>query len=557
MRTYLLFLFTFAFATVSNTALGQGAIRESDIGIGGSDKAHPSEDQRLSATDDVTFNTIVTGIAANPTTYSLDLGTNTGFKGIGAGSEDFGYYRDGTLIWSALSGSGFSASNISTTSITFGNGASISFDDQADLPPIRSALGLGTIATADSGMDTDEVPLLVEALVSGDWLRMTSNGIEGLNNTETLSALGIGSNPANYDDTTANFTGNLQEDGVDVALLTDVQGAFATPNMFPAIQGYSTGDEVWFEDQADFDTGTSDFSIWFWVWMNGFESDGVIIDRIPASGGGFAVLHDGDGIDFVIGNTGSSYRANNIVDNLDYGKWHSIVITVDRDGDITAYVDDTAQTPQDISATSSTNITSSERLYMFDSPNYGVLNDSWLGGSVGFSTGLLTQTEIEDLAKSPISYKSFNDVRFAANLSGPSYSIYDEIHPDSTVNYEGKLSYTGTVPLNPPTPTLDSATTLNYNIGGRTFFCDTSSSGFTVTLPDGIEEGTPLQGTAVTFVNTGSNTLTIDGNGSDSIQDKTTSASTYTVTTEGGAVTLSLYDEPASSTDVWYVTHSN
>ena len=55
----------------------------------------------LGATDDVTFNTITTGRTASSSIYSIDLATDTGFRGIGAGSQDFGYYRSGVEQWSA------------------------------------------------------------------------------------------------------------------------------------------------------------------------------------------------------------------------------------------------------------------------------------------------------------------------------------------------------------------------------------------------------------------------------------------------------------------------
>ena len=53
------------------------------------------------AQDSASFDTLTLSMGASPSVFSLDFSTDTGFKGIGAGVNDFGYYRDNSLIWQA------------------------------------------------------------------------------------------------------------------------------------------------------------------------------------------------------------------------------------------------------------------------------------------------------------------------------------------------------------------------------------------------------------------------------------------------------------------------
>lgn len=58
----------------------------------------------IGATSSVTFNTLHADQDASSSTYTLNLGqTNTGFRGVGGGSSDFGYAKDGSLQLGFLS----------------------------------------------------------------------------------------------------------------------------------------------------------------------------------------------------------------------------------------------------------------------------------------------------------------------------------------------------------------------------------------------------------------------------------------------------------------------
>jgi hypothetical protein len=103
----------------------------------------------LGETNNGIFATLRSTQVASSGVFSLTLGqTNTGFRGIGAGTSDFGYYRDGNLIWQASStnltinqGIAFAATAAATTRTNLGLG--LAALTNTTVSALRSALELG------------------------------------------------------------------------------------------------------------------------------------------------------------------------------------------------------------------------------------------------------------------------------------------------------------------------------------------------------------------------------------------------------------------------------
>jgi hypothetical protein len=89
--------------TDTTNVTAAGALMDSELT---NEAAVKAIDQGIATTDDVEFNTLTIGQSASSLGYSIDLGTNTGFKGIGAGPQDFGYYVGNTSVWNAPAAGG-------------------------------------------------------------------------------------------------------------------------------------------------------------------------------------------------------------------------------------------------------------------------------------------------------------------------------------------------------------------------------------------------------------------------------------------------------------------
>jgi hypothetical protein len=131
----------------------------------------------LGETNNGIFATLRSTQVASSGVFSLTLGqTNTGFKGIGAGTSDFGYYRDGTLIWS-----------VANTNLTINQG--ISFSTTAAAATTRTNLGLGWSALTNSNAATS----LLGVATSGNVVYAGTNPLTFTNSITKQSELEIGS----------------------------------------------------------------------------------------------------------------------------------------------------------------------------------------------------------------------------------------------------------------------------------------------------------------------------------------------------------------------------
>jgi hypothetical protein len=92
----------------------------------------------LGETNNGIFATLRSTQVASSSIFNLTFGqTNTGFRGLGAGPSDFGYYRDGTLIWDARN-----------TNLTIASG--VAFSTTAAAATTRTNLGLGLAALTNT-----------------------------------------------------------------------------------------------------------------------------------------------------------------------------------------------------------------------------------------------------------------------------------------------------------------------------------------------------------------------------------------------------------------------
>jgi hypothetical protein len=153
--------------TDTTNVTAAGALMDSELT---NETAVKAIDQGLATTDDVEFNTLTIGQSANSLGYSIDLGTNTGFKGIGAGLQDFGYYVSNTSVWNAPAAGGMYI----TQPLTL----------YTDLAITEGGTGASTASAARTnlGFITDTATL--------DFPSISSNNNEELTMTVTGAAIG-------------------------------------------------------------------------------------------------------------------------------------------------------------------------------------------------------------------------------------------------------------------------------------------------------------------------------------------------------------------------------
>jgi hypothetical protein len=153
--------------TDTTNVTAAGALMDSELT---DEAAVKAIDQGLATTDDVEFNTLTIGQSSASLGYSIDLGTNTGFKGIGAGPQDFGYYVGNTSVWYAPAAGGMYISQPLTLN--------------TDLAITEGGTGASTASAARTnlGFITDTATL--------DFPSISSNHSEELTMTVTGAATG-------------------------------------------------------------------------------------------------------------------------------------------------------------------------------------------------------------------------------------------------------------------------------------------------------------------------------------------------------------------------------
>jgi len=159
------------------------------------------------------------------------------------------------------------------------------------------------------------------------------------------------SSSANITTLTAS-TANLT-DATDKRLMTDAQetkldaiDSVASSNFVPrSITFTDTSAFLSLADNAALDVDAGDFSLSFWARLDANDAQPVLQKNGTA---GYGVFFDAGILKLILNTSGSS--TFNLATGLADSKWHCYVVTVDRDGNAVAYVDNVAQTGVDVSS---------------------------------------------------------------------------------------------------------------------------------------------------------------------------------------------------------------
>jgi len=135
-------------------------------------------------------------------------------------------------------------------------------------------------------------------------------------------------------DSLLNSTADSIKGALGVADTSAIAGFVPKSITFP-----TTSDFLSIADSADLDVGTSDFTLSFWARLDGTGTEPILNKY---SGAGYSLKFSSGSLILTIQGTGDPLAVT-LATGLNDNKWHVYVVTVDRDGNAVAYVDNIAQ----------------------------------------------------------------------------------------------------------------------------------------------------------------------------------------------------------------------
>ena len=120
---------------------------------------------------------------------------------------------------------------------------------------------------------------------------------------------------------------------------------------------FTAANNSWLEMASNYDPGTSDFAVAFWVYLDSATTHGVISTGGGSNGvdGFYLYVDASDQLTLAINDSVQGSRASGVLaTGLSTGSWYFVVVNFDRDGNATAYVDNVAKSTLDISGQAAT-----------------------------------------------------------------------------------------------------------------------------------------------------------------------------------------------------------
>jgi hypothetical protein len=138
----------------------------------------------------------------------------------------------------------------------------------------------------------------------------------------------------------------LNSSAVSVKSALDIADAASITNFVPnSITFPSASDFLSIADDNDLDVGTGDFTLSFWARLDGTGVEPILNKY---SGAGYSLKFSSGELILTIQGTGDPLAVT-LATGLNDNKWHVYVVSVDRDANAVAYVDNVAQTARDVS----------------------------------------------------------------------------------------------------------------------------------------------------------------------------------------------------------------
>jgi len=272
----------------------------------------------------------------------------------------------------------------------------LNVEDNADVTDVTNVTTAGALMDSEvtnlafvkaltGGISNGNVLLANAAVSDNDFLKIDGTSVEGRTAAELRSDLNVENGADVTDTTNVTAAGALMDsemqDGTGAAIkaLTLPTGTATTINDFArdsllnsdatsiksalgvadtsAIAGFvpnsitfpTASDFLSIADSADLNVGTGDFTLSFWARLDGTGTEPILNKY---SGAGYSLKFSSGSLILTIQGTGDPLT-HTLATGLNDNKWHVYVVSVDRDANAVAYLDNVAQTAVDVSTIAS------------------------------------------------------------------------------------------------------------------------------------------------------------------------------------------------------------
>jgi len=200
----------------------------------------------------------------------------------------------------------------------------------------------------------------------------------------------------------------------------------------------TTSDYLSVADDATLDVGTGDFSIFFTCRIDSDSGTESIIYKY-SGGKGYQVQFLNGSLQLIM-NDGVEDTFT-LASGMDDDKWHVYVITVDRSGNATAYIDNVAQTPVDVTSAALTLDNSGQVQIGLNGASNPLANGA-MASYVGLTKDLITTAEIADASFDTTRLKDLSDLSLCVDMSQLQIATFDDRSSNAhAVTVNGTLTY--------------------------------------------------------------------------------------------------------------------